>query len=75
MGSTYPITFYVFACEKVFWIRNIFMIISTVSNIGSFILLMTPKFNSSEYRGIRAALFISLGISAVAPFTFINFTS
>lgn len=72
MGSTYPLTFYVFACEKVFWVRNLFLIISTISNVGCFMLFMFPKFNSSEFRSVRATLFITLGISAVAPFTYLS---
>ena len=44
MGSAYPLTYYAFACEKVFWIRNFFFFINTSSNLSCFCVLMIPKF-------------------------------
>lgn len=74
MGSCYPLTYYVFACEKVFWIRNIFFFINTSSNLSCFCMLMIPRFNKAEYNKVRAGLFIFLGISGVLPFTYLSIT-
>ena len=75
MGSAYPLTYYVYACEKVFWIRNIFFIVNTVSNMLTFCMLMIPTFQQSSYAKVRAFLFIFLGLSGVLPFTYLAITT
>lgn len=39
----------------------------TTIGAGTFIVIMHPKFRSSEWRPFRAAMFIMMGLSAIVP--------
>ena len=71
MGSSYPPIFYPYACHQVFYIRNLFLVVITVSSIISFFLSLHPEFSKPKYRSIRAALYIILGLSAGAPMIYV----
>ena len=71
MGSTYPLIFYVFACDQVSFQRNFFLTFITVSSIGSFVTLLIPRFASPSNKSFKSILFIILGISAFSPFVYI----
>lgn len=73
MGSTYPPTFYPLACEPYHKVRNIFILISTVSNVTMFLLLQIPYLTSPQCRAFRALGFIVLGIAAAVPMMYMSF--
>jgi len=72
MGSSYPPIFYCFACQPVFWVRNIFLIAITVSATLTFVITMHPVANKPHFRPYRAAMFVALGISAAFPFIYLS---
>ena len=72
MGSSYPPFFYSFACEPVFWVRNLFLILITLSATIVFIVTMHPIANKPSFRPYRAAMFVALGISAAFPFIYLS---
>jgi hypothetical protein len=71
MGSSYPMIFYCFSCPPVYYIRNTFLILITLTCLLAFAIFMIPKFGSSEYRKFRGNVFVLLGISAAAPFVYL----
>jgi adiponectin receptor len=74
MGSTFPVIFYPYACDRLHGMRNFFLIISSVSNIGFFFILLNDRMASSECRAFRAFGFCVLGISAIAPLAYLLFS-
>ena len=72
MGSSYPPIFYVFSCEPVFWIRNMFLALITTSSSLCFIATMHPSMNKPHLRAVRATMFVVLGISAAFPFVYLT---
>lgn len=73
MGSSYPPIMYGFACEPVYFSRNIFLFIITSSSLICFCSSLHPLFDSAKMRPIRGYMFIILGLSAALPFTYIGF--
>ena len=73
MGSTYPPIFYPFACESTHEMRNVCLVVITIFCVGAFMLLLNKKVASSECRGFRSAMFISLGVSCVLPLAYLSF--
>lgn len=73
MGSTYPPMFYPYACEPLFGMRNMFMIVSTVSNTSMFFSLFHPVLGGSEGRAFRGFGFVFLGLSAAAPLVYLRY--
>jgi channel protein (hemolysin III family) len=73
MGSTYPPIFYPFACNPLHGMRNVFLIFSTVSNVGFFLCLLNDRYAGSGGRSFRATGFVVLGLSAVAPLAYLYF--
>lgn len=71
MGSSYPPIFYCFSCPKVFWIRDLFLALITLTSTSSFIATLHPIMNTPKLRTCRAYIFIFLGISAGLPFFFL----
>ena len=72
MGSAMPPCTYPFACGPVEWVGDVFFkIIITTCSI-TFISLMFPVMSSNKFRPVRGFLFITLGISAAAPFIYLN---
>lgn len=67
MGSVYPTVYYGFACEPVFWLRNMFLILITTASFATFIVTMLPFFNRPIWRPFRGAMFILLGCCAAIP--------
>ncbi|KAJ1911096.1 hypothetical protein H4219_006043 [Mycoemilia scoparia] len=65
VGSFVPTIFYAFYCHvhlKAFYIGLILFL-----GAGTAVMTVTPKFNSKEWRVIRAVTFVSLGLSGVFP--------
>lgn len=71
MGSCYPIIFYIFACQPIFYIRNIFLAIITLTSSGVFVVTMLPSMSQPKYRALRGFMFIALGLSAAFPYIFL----
>lgn len=74
MGSTYPPIFYPFACSPLHGMRNVFLIFSTVSNVGFFLCLLNDRAAGPGGRSFRATGFVVLGLSAVAPLAYLAFS-
>jgi len=72
MGSSYPPIFYCFACQPVFWVRNLFCILTTICCTTTFVITMHPLSNKPYFRPYRAGMFIALGISAAFPFVYLQ---
>ena len=72
LGSTYPVTFYSFACQKSFLVRNIFLTIITVTCTVSFVITLLPSFDRPKYRPFRGYMYIILGLSAAIPLIYIE---
>lgn len=53
--------------------RNVFMIISTVSNVSMFFSLFHPKLGGVEGRAFRGFGFVFLGLSAAAPLYYLGY--
>lgn len=70
-GSCYPMIFYIFACQEVFWIRNIFLALITTSCTLCFVCTLIPQFEKPELRKVRGLMFIFLGLSTMFPFVYI----
>jgi len=74
MGSTYPVTFYSFACSSSFLVRNCFLALITISCTVCLYYNSMPRFDKPKYRSIRGYMYIILGLSAAFPFIFIEVT-
>ena len=72
LGSTYPVTFYSFACQKSFVVRNIFLAIVTVTCTISFVITLLPSFDRPKYRPFRGYMYIILGLSAAIPLIYLE---
>ena len=72
-GSTYPVNYYVFACDQVFLSRCFYLGLITLMSLGCAILFLIPKYSKPEYRPLRGYVFIFLGLSAAFPFFYINY--
>ena len=71
MGSTYPLLFYVFACQEVFWWRNVFCYLITFLNSVSFLITTLPQFDKPNFRKYRGILFIVCGLCDCLPFIYL----
>jgi adiponectin receptor len=65
VGSVIPWLYYGFYCQ--FYAKLTYMIIISVLGLATLIVVMWEKFSQPEYRKMRAALFISLGLIAGLP--------
>ena len=74
MGSSYPPIWYTYSCEPVYHIRYLFLAVITSTCSVTFIMIMHPFFARPEASGIKAAMFIFLGLSAAAPFFYLNYS-
>lgn len=73
MGSTYPPIFYSFACQPVYQVRDIFMVLITVSCLLAFGSLFNKTLAySHKFRHFRGLLFAILGCSAITPLVYLN---
>jgi len=72
MGSSYPPIFYPFACQPVFFTRNIFLCIITFSSTLAFGSLFNKTLASGKCRAFRGVLFLVLGLSAAAPLFYLD---
>ena len=45
MGSSYAPYIYAFSCKPVYWVRDRFIVLITVTSIISFLATMSPTFN------------------------------
>lgn len=73
MGSAYPPLFYGYACQETLFVRNIFLVIVTLSCSFCFFASLHPLFSQPKYRAIRSSMFVVLGISAASPLFYIHF--
>ncbi|KAM3421498.1 hypothetical protein BST61_g1890 [Cercospora zeina] len=64
-GSFIPSIYYGFAREEA--LRKLYWSMITTIGAGTFIVVMHPKFRSSDWRPFRAVMFIMMGLSAVVP--------
>ncbi|VDN97029.1 unnamed protein product [Rodentolepis nana] len=65
IGSFVPWIHYSFYCHTN--VKIIYLCLITILGIITMILSSYDQFSTPNYRGVRAGLFISLGLSAVAP--------
>jgi len=72
MGSCYPPIFYIFACQPVFWIRDLFLILISTTSTISFIASLHPAMGTPALRKVRALMYILLGLSAGFPFIYLS---
>ncbi|KAF9994499.1 hypothetical protein BGZ79_000745 [Entomortierella chlamydospora] len=65
VGSCYPAIFYGFYCHRTFQI----IYISVISGLGgaTIVATMQERFQVPQFRWVRAGLFLSLGLSGLAP--------
>ena len=70
-GSCYPPIWYIFSCEPVFYARNMFIALITISCTFCFLSTINPRMNKPEYRTCRAIMYIFLGLSAGIPYIYI----
>ena len=75
MGSTYPLLFYVFACQEVFWWRDVFCYSITILNLISFMITTLPQFDKPNFRKFRGILFIICGLCDALPFIYLNYVA
>jgi len=64
-GSNLPVFYYGFYCAP-FW-RTLYMAIMFVLGGVGFFITTAPQFRPIKYRGLRAAVFIILGLSGTIP--------
>ena len=69
-GSSYPPIYYAYACEPVIKERIGLMTLISVSCFICFTVTMMPKFDQPKYRSCRGMMFVILGVSAGAPFSY-----
>ena len=74
-GSSCPPLFYAFACQPIFWVRNIFLGLVTTTSLLSFIGALHPLLNKPKYRTFRAFMYVGLGLSAGFPFFYLSLAS
>lgn len=76
-GSAVPPTMYTFACNEVAHLRNIFMIILSVSSLTVFIVSNLSFFGRANLKWLRGLLFVVFGISVALPVFYarLNFQS
>ena len=72
MGSYYPVSNYVFACQEVSLLKFFFLGLNTILCLASFFFMMVDKYSTPEYKWLRGLLFIILGISGAAPFLYLE---
>ena len=72
MGSVYPLNNYIFACEQVSHIKNFFLVLITVSSVGSFLFMLIDKYSAPQYKWLRGLLFVILGLSCANPFVYLS---
>ncbi|KAG0367063.1 putative hemolysin-III channel protein Izh2 [Gamsiella multidivaricata] len=65
VGSYYPAIFYGFYCHQTWQI----LYISVISTLGALtiVAVMRPKFRSPQFRWVRSALFLAVGLSGLCP--------
>lgn len=73
MGSCYPPIIYSFACEPYILTCKFFLTLITVSCIGGFISLLDDKLSGPAGLYYRGIMFITLGISGIAPLAYLYF--
>ncbi len=66
MCSSYTM-WYIYACEPIFYYRNLFLGIITTTSLMAFVIQMMPSMNKPKFRTFRAVMYIVLGISAGIP--------
>lgn len=65
MGSFVPYLYYAFYCTL--WAKLFYLALIGVLGCGAIIVSMSNEFAKAQYRPLRAALFIALGLSGVIP--------
>ncbi|KAF9912128.1 hypothetical protein BX616_010403 [Lobosporangium transversale] len=65
VGSYYPALYYGFYCQSTLQI----LYISIISILGgaTIIVVMQPRFQTPQYRWVRSALFLAVGLSGLCP--------
>lgn len=74
MGGGYPLNYYVFACDEVFFARCFFLTLLTFSCIVTFIYMMVDNFDP-RYLWLRNLMFVILGLSLAFPFIYLAFVT
>ena len=72
IGSMLGPCMYVFACEPVFFMRNVFMSLITLICLAAFFITMIPSFQQPRWRSMRAIIYIVAGLSAGLPFFYLQ---
>jgi len=49
------------------------MTVAGVMSVVGFVVALIPEFSKVEYKGLRSALFITLGLSMGAPLLYLSF--
>lgn len=65
MGSYVPWIWFAFYCNHYY--RNIYLASVLTLGMCSIVLSLWKKFSKSQYRPLRAAVFLTFGLSAVVP--------
>ncbi|XP_002960615.2 heptahelical transmembrane protein 4 [Selaginella moellendorffii] len=63
--SFYPPVYYSFMCSPL-W-RNLYLAVITLLGVLAILVSLLPVFQTAAYRPVRAALFVAMGVSGVAP--------
>lgn len=63
--SFYPPVYYSFMCDPL--LRNMYLTVITCVGVATILVSLLPVFQNPEYRNIRAALFLGMGLSGIAP--------
>lgn len=72
-GSTYPISYYVYACEGQFATRDSLLWFTTLCCIFGFCALLNERLASADYAGFRVVMFVTIGLSAFMSLAIIPF--
>lgn len=64
-ASFFPPVFYGFLCYPA--VRNFYLTIVLIMGTGTIAVSLLPKFQTPEYRHLRAGMFFGMGVSGIVP--------
>lgn len=67
VGSFYPAVYYGFYCHT--RLRIFYLTVITAFGASTFVMCVSHKFQTPEYRWIRTGMFAALGLSGIFPIT------
>ena len=72
-GSSTPPIYYCFYCEELAIERYVFSSFMALTCTLTYIVILTPKYDSAEYIKLRGSLFVACGLSTVVPCLYMEF--